>query len=196
MDLPGLFGTTLDSIPGATPYLFADPADMKAWAARLAAFSGERRVGLVWSGDSRKHNPDANVVCTAGAACSRHLEPLAGAPDTRFISLQKGRARRTGASSSARGMQIIDMTDDLNDFSDTAALIMNLDLVITVDTSVAHLVGALGKPVWILSRFDGCWRWLNHREDSPWYPTARLFHQKNAGVWDEVMDRVAAELSV
>ena len=86
-------------------------------------------------------------------------------------------------------------TSELDDFEDTAALIQALDLVITVDTSVAHLAGALGKPVWILSRFDGCWRWLEDRDDSPWYPSARLFHQKQEGDWDEVVARVAAELA-
>jgi len=85
--------------------------------------------------------------------------------------------------------------DDIADFADTAALIENLDLVIAVDTSVAHLAGALGRPVWILSRFDGCWRWLNGREDSPWYPTARLFHQKAPGAWDEVIARLRDALS-
>jgi hypothetical protein len=89
----------------------------------------------------------------------------------------------------------VDHTDELGDFSDTAALAANLDLVITVDTSVAHLAGALARPVWILSRYDGCWRWLDGREDSPWYPTARLFHQKAPGDWDEVVERVALELA-
>jgi ADP-heptose:LPS heptosyltransferase len=93
------------------------------------------------------------------------------------------------------GTEIIDLTGDLGNFSDTAALIAGLDLVISVDTSVAHLAGALAKPVWVLSRFDGCWRWLNGREDSPWYPTARIFHQRTRGDWAEVIERVARELT-
>jgi ADP-heptose:LPS heptosyltransferase len=92
-------------------------------------------------------------------------------------------------------MSLIDLTADLRDFGDTAALVQNLDLVITVDTSVAHLAGALGKPVWILSRYAGCWRWLNGREDSPWYPTARVFHQTEPGDWDDVVRRVKAALA-
>jgi ADP-heptose:LPS heptosyltransferase len=91
-------------------------------------------------------------------------------------------------------MALVDFTADLSDFADTAALAANLDLVITVDTSVAHLAGALGKPVWVLSRHDGCWRWLDGREDSPWRPSMRLFHQRAPGDWDEVVARVAQAL--
>ena len=87
-----------------------------------------------------------------------------------------------------------DLTDDLHDFSDTAALIENLDLVIAVDTSVAHLAGALGKPFWLLNRYNTCWRWLLHREDSPWYPTARLFRQDTTRAWEPVIQRVAVAL--
>jgi len=93
------------------------------------------------------------------------------------------------------GFALTDFSAELHGFEDTAALIANLDLVISVDTSVAHLAGAMAKPVFILSRFDGCWRWLDHREDSPWYPTARLFHQKAPGAWDEVIVRVRNTLS-
>ena len=93
------------------------------------------------------------------------------------------------------GLDIVDFTAELEDFSDTAALVAALDLVVSVDTSVAHLAGAMGKPVWILSRFDGCWRWLIDREDSPWYPTARIFHQPATGDWNSVIARVAAALT-
>jgi hypothetical protein len=92
-------------------------------------------------------------------------------------------------------MQIFDYTDELMDFLDTAALLANLDLVISVDTSVAHLAGAMGKPVWLLSRFDGCWRWLLDREDSPWYPTMRIFRQSDPLDWEPVLERVADELT-
>ena len=122
------------------------------------------------------------------------LAPLADAGQIQFVSLQKGepaaQARRPPP-----GLRLIDWADALRDFSDTAALVANLDLVITVDTSVAHLAGAMGKPVWILSRFDGCWRWLEGRDDSPWYPTARLFRQRAPLYWDEVAERVALELA-
>jgi ADP-heptose:LPS heptosyltransferase len=92
------------------------------------------------------------------------------------------------------GPELIDFTSELRDFSDTAALVENLDLVISVDTSTAHLAGALAKPVWIMNRFDSCWRWLLNRTDSPWYPTVRLYRQKRAGDWNEVVDRVRIDL--
>ena len=123
----------------------------------------------------------------------QQFAPLPGWPNVQFFSLQKGEPA-TQALHPPHGMSLVDWTSDLHDFEDTAALITNLDLVISVDTSVVHLAGALAKPVWVLSRFDGCWRWLNGREDSPWYPTARVFHQKAPGAWGEVMERVAAEL--
>ena len=113
--------------------------------------------------------------------------------NVQFFSLQKGEPA-TQALHPPHGMSLVDWTSELDDFEDTAALMTNLDLVISVDTSVVHLAGALAKPVWVLSRFDGCWRWLNGREDSPWYPTARVFHQKAPGAWNEVIERVAAEL--
>src|SRR6185436_8468676 len=117
------------------------------------------------------------------------LAPLAEVPGVSFVSLQKG-----PPSSQARegppGMALYDFTADIADFEDTAALVSWLDLVITVDTSVAHLAGGMGKPVWILSRFDGCWRWLVGRADSPWYPTARVSAQARPGNWDSVMAQV------
>jgi hypothetical protein len=120
--------------------------------------------------------------------------PLAGIGNIQFISLQKGEPAAQ-ALHPPDGFSIADFAAELHGFEDTAALIANLDLVISVDTAVAHLAGAMAKPVWILSRFDGCWRWLDHREDSPWYPTARLFHQKAPGPWDEVIARVREALS-
>jgi hypothetical protein len=113
--------------------------------------------------------------------------------DVQFISLQIGEPSGQMHDLPA-GVTMVDMTSDLHDFADTAALIANLDLVISVDTAVAHLAGALAKPVWILSRFDGCWRWLQDREDSPWYPTARIFRQARPGDWDSVVMRVRSEL--
>jgi ADP-heptose:LPS heptosyltransferase len=115
-----------------------------------------------------------------------------------FYSLQKG---EPGESELAEliaggwnGLPLVDFTRELHDFSDTAALLANLDLLISVDTAAAHLAGALGKPVWILNRFDACWRWLLHRSDSPWYPTARLYRQERPGDWDSVVSKVAADL--
>ena len=118
------------------------------------------------------------------------LAPLLAIPGVSFVSMQKG-----AASAQAGGRTIEDWTADLHDFADTAALIEVLDLVITVDTSVAHAAGALGRPVWVLNRFDRCWRWMMDRTDTPWYPTMRLFTQTRPGVWDGVVADVAAALS-
>jgi len=116
-----------------------------------------------------------------------------------FYSLQKGEPAESELAALTahnwKGPQITDLTRDIRDFADTAALIEQLDLVISVDTATAHLAGALGKPVWILNRFDACWRWLRNRSDSPWYPTARLYRQERAGAWDSVLDRVSADLA-
>src|SRR4029077_6673857 len=118
--------------------------------------------------------------------------------DIEFYSLQKGEPAESELAELVRhnweGPHIIDLTRELKDFSDTAALVDNLDLVISVDTSTAHLAGALGKPVWILNRFDTCWRWLLDRTDSPWYPTARLYRQQKAGHWDDVVQQIKRDL--
>jgi hypothetical protein len=194
MCLPRLFGTTLETIPAQTPYLAADAEKVERWAERLSHLGARIKVGLVWAGESRRDNLGAHAIDQRRSMRLAQFAPLAGVPGVQFVSLQTG-----GPSQEARnppaGLRLADMTGDLQDFSDTAALIANLDLVISVDTSVAHLAGALAKPVWILSRFDGCWRWLNGREDSPWYPTARLYHQKAAGAWDDVVQRVSEDLA-
>src|SRR5262249_38547161 len=111
-----------------------------------------------------------------------------------WYSLQKG-APAEQARTPPAGLMVIDLMDAVSDFSDTAALVAQLDLVISVDTAVAHLAGGLGKPVWLLSRFDGCWRWLLERSDSPWYPSVRLYRQAEAGAWEPVIARLAADLA-
>ncbi|MEI9891217.1 MAG: glycosyltransferase family 9 protein [Caulobacteraceae bacterium] len=127
------------------------------------------------------------------------LAALEGLP-VDFLSLQKGRARRgrvRGAGSERLGgPPIAHAARDIHDFADTAALMEALDLVITVDTAAAHLAGALGRPVWIVNRYDACWRWLTERSDSPWYPSARLFRQPSPGDWDSVLAEVRRELQV
>jgi hypothetical protein len=120
-----------------------------------------------------------------------NLAPLAHISGARFISLQKGNV----ASSPPMGMELIDWTTELKDFADTAALIANLDLIITVDTAVAHLAGTMGKPVWTMLPFVPDWRWLLEREESPWYPSMRLFRQKSLGDWESVVTRIADALS-
>ncbi|WP_019937861.1 tetratricopeptide repeat protein [Bordetella sp. FB-8] len=184
--LPGLFGTTLKTIPARTPYLLADPIAAAAWSRRLAALPGYK-VGLVWAGAPGRPFDARRSLRPA------QLAPLAAVPGVQRVSLQIDESPGKAQASLDR-LQLVDWTDEIRDFADTAALIAGLDLVITVDTAVAHLAGALGRPVWILSRYDGCWRWLLNRQDSPWYPTARLFHQPAMGAWEPVITEVVAAL--
>jgi len=196
------FQTPLMSLPLAlgvdvgTPrpaYLTADPDEAADWAQRLAP---GLRVGLCWAGGIRPDRPVANRIDARRSLSLEALRPLAVA-GVSFYSLQKGPPAAQLAEAKARdwgGPEIVDLTDELQDFADTAALVANLDLVITCDTAVAHLAGGMGKPVWILNRYDACWRWLVGRDDSPWYPSARLFTQNTPGDWDAVVQRVAGEL--
>jgi tetratricopeptide (TPR) repeat protein len=198
MSLPGVLGTTLSSIPGAVPYL-TPPADRtQYWHARMRELSdGRMAVGLIWSGGFTPNEPERRWVT---ARRNIPLEKFATLrhPAIDFVSLQKGQAAESEldalTAAGWRGPQLRRIAGELRDFADTAALMMQLDLVISVDTSSAHLAGALGKPVWILNRYDSCWRWLDGRADSPWYPTARLYFQSRAGDWDGVMARVRADL--
>ena len=193
MDLPRGFGTSLETVPAQIPYLVADAAAVTVWAERLHDFAG-LKVGLVWAGDTHRGRPAGAAVDRRRSLRLDQFAPLAAVGGVTFVSLQKGEPAAQ-ASTPPPGLRLIDLTADLGDFSDTAALIETLDLVIACDTAVAHLAGALAKPVWILSRYEGDWRWLDRRQDSPWYPTARLFHQRTSGDWDEVVARVAAELA-
>jgi Flp pilus assembly protein TadD len=182
MSLPLAFGTTLATIPSA-PYLQADADRAAAWRQRLP--TAQRNVGIVWSG-----NPDfrgAHLKTCAPAL----LAPLLATPGCRFVSLQLGAAR---AQLPALGDGVLDAADELADFDDTAALVEALDLVITIDTAVAHLAGALGKPVWILLPFAADWRWLVGRSDSPWYPTARLYRQPAPGAWQPAVAALLRDL--
>lgn len=188
MSLPLLFGTTLATIPAATPYLRADEADRRFWGGRLA---GERRlkVGLTWAGSAHDGHFNAHMVDRRRSLPLAALAPLAGVPGVAFYSLQKGPPAAEAMPPPA-GLDLIDWMDEMRDFADTAALVEHLDLVISVDTSVCHLAGALARPVWVLSRHDACWRWLRDRSDSPWYPTLRLFRQDAPGDWGPVVARV------
>ena len=190
--LPLAFGTALETIPAAVPYLRADPAQAALWRDRLSAVTGTR-IGLVWAGAARMGEAEALAIDQRRSMPLAALAPLAGVAGCSFVSLQLGPASGRAASPPA-GMRLHDLTADLNDFADTAALIENLDLVISVDTAVAHLAGAMGKPVWLLNRFDTCWRWLLDRDDSPWYPTLRQFRQTRPGDWDSVVHRVTEAL--
>jgi len=192
LSLPLAFGTTLATIPAAVPYLRADLAQTEAWRRRLAALPG-LRVGVAWAGGMRPFDPLLRAIDLRRSMTLGQFAPLAALPGVSLVSLQKGEPASQMRTPPA-GMDIHDWTDELGDFADSAALVAALDLVITVDTAVVHLAGALGKPVWVLNRFDTCWRWLPGREDSPWYPTARLFRQPVPGDWDGVITSVCGAL--
>jgi Flp pilus assembly protein TadD len=181
MSLPRLFRTSLATVPGGVPYLFADPAHTEVWRARLAGCTG-RKIGLAWQG-----NPDY-LLDRLRSIAPEHLRLLDGARDATFVSLQLPRPKVPPP------LKLIDLTDNLSDFADTAALMAALDLIVTVDTSVAHLAGALGRPVWLLNRFNTDWRWLTDRDDSPWYPTMRIFRQSTPRDWDSVLAEVRTAL--
>jgi tetratricopeptide (TPR) repeat protein len=197
MSLPLAFGTTLATVPSQTPYLKADPLKAQRWRERVGPRAA-LRVGLVWSGGHRPEQPELWALHGRRNIALALLAPLRSAP-AQFYSLQKGQpAEAELAALTAQrwdGPRIHDMTVDLQDFSDTAALIDQLDLVISVDTSTAHLAAAMGKPVWLLNRYDTCWRWLLERESSPWYPTMRLYRQPRLGDWESVVRRVCSDLA-
>lgn len=185
--LPFNLNVTLESIPVAIPYLFASESKIASWSGRLTGI--QPRVGLVWAGGGA-YGGDAD----SRSLPLRALVPLLIQSDVTFVSLQKGVGQAQLAELPAH-LQPVDFMDDVFDFSETAAVIQSLDLVITVDTSVAHLAGALGKPVWILLRYQACWRWLAEREDSPWYPgVARLFRQSSPNDWGTVIAEVSEAL--
>lgn len=185
--LPLEFRTTLQTVPAQIPYLEADPALAAAWKATLAPASGAMHVGLVWAG-----NPKQGSESRRGVGLAPCL-PLFDVPGVRWHSLQVGE-RGAELARLAPGAAT-DLSAGLTDFAETAAVIANLDLVLSTDTAVAHLAGAMGKPVWILLMFAADWRWLRGRDDSPWYPGARLFRQANPGDWSGVIGRVKAELA-
>ncbi len=187
LSLPRVFGTDLATIPAVVPYLDVEPGRAQRWAARFAAEVGVLKVGLVWGG-----NP-VNLEDRYRSLPLALLASLGGVAGVRFYSLQKG-ARERDARTPPPGLDLIDLGPELTDFADTAAAIGQLDLVVSVCTSVAHLTGALGKPLWVPLHCAADWRWLTQRDDSPWYPTARLFRQTRRGEWAEVVDRVRTAL--
>jgi len=188
LSLPAAFSTRLNNIPAKLPYLHADPVKITHWAGFMIQQQKLPRVGLVWKG-----NPNFENDADRSLASIDELAPLAGINEIQYYSLQKG-AGETEASNSS--MPLVDLAPYINDFSDTAAIVMNLDLVITVDTAIAHLAGALGKPCWImLPDYRTDWRWLADRKDTPWYPgITQLFRQKKMGDWTEVISEIKSEL--
>jgi len=197
LSLPFLFEQALISTPSTVPYLFANPNKTQAWHKQLKNLMGIK-VGLVWNGGFRVNQPELwaiNARRNISLATIAKLKDIAG---IQFFSLQKGEPAESELFQEKITIWPNDnlsiFTPALETFEDTAALIENLDLVITVDTSTAHLAGALGKPVWILNRYDACWRWLINQETSHWYPSARLFNQPTPGNWDAVMEMVEVAL--
>jgi tetratricopeptide (TPR) repeat protein len=186
MGLPRIFDTTLENIPATIPYLAADVELAQQWGDRLSKEPG-KKIGLAWAGRPKDINDRERSITLA------HLAPLAQVPGLTFISLQKGDASAQAANPPA-GMKLLDWTDELKDFADTAALIASLDLVIAVDMVVVHLAGALGKPVWMLLQCYPDWRWLLDRADSPWYPTMRIFRQPRLGDWNTPIAQVSEAL--
>jgi hypothetical protein len=184
LSLPLVFGTGLATIPRETPYLHASTQTAAHWSARLPPKT-RPRIGLAWSGRP-EHNNDQNRSIDLAA----FLSPLKGI-DATLISLQRD-VRAADAGVLQQQSDLIHFGEELKDFSDTAALVTNLDLVVAVDTSVAHLAGALAKPVWVLLPFIPDWRWLLDRDDSPWYPTARLFRQDDSRQWNGAFGRLRA----
>jgi len=184
--LAEVFSTTLETIPAEVPYLKADPALTASWAQRLPPPT-QKRVGLVWAGSSRESNPELLSVDRRRSIDPALLSPLLEVPGVTWVSLQLGRPHP--------GFDIFDPMPEVTDFADTAAIITSLDAVVSVDTSVAHLAGALGKPVLLLDRADNCWRWLAGRTDSPWYPSLLIFRQQQWGDWSQPIRAVAETLS-
>jgi hypothetical protein len=182
MSLPRLFGTTLSDIPAAVPYIFPHPDQADRWRRILTDFR-KFRVGLNWEGN-RLNTPGASRALPLSA-----MHGLIRTPGAHFFSLQKG-AGSEQLAETPPNVKVYDLGKFFADFLDTAAAVSQLDLVITNDTSVAHLVGGMGKPVWILLPKNKCWRWLDDRDDSPWYPTARLFRQAWGESWESVLERV------
>jgi tetratricopeptide (TPR) repeat protein len=187
LSLPGLFGTDLSSIPNPSIYLKPAPELLEVWKRKLVAYSPGLKVGLAWAGSATNLNDRKRSIPLS------QFQPMADLPRVMFYSLQKGPAAAQAASAPP-GLNLIDLTGEISDFADTAALIANLDLVISVDTAVAHLAGAIGKQVWILLPTNPDWRWMLGRDDSPWYPTMRLFRQPETGNWPEVISRVNRSL--
>lgn len=192
MSLPHLFGTTLATVPQEMPYLFVSAAMQEKWSARFERTAG-RKIGLVWAGNPRMSQIDAHATDRQRSLTLAMVQPLLMQPGYQFYSLQKGEGAEQIAALGL-GSQIIDLMPDVADFEDTAAIVQNLDLVISVDTSVVHLAGGLGKPVWVLSRFGGCWRWLRNQQTNPWYPSARVFGQKHPGDWQGCITQLTQAL--
>jgi hypothetical protein len=187
MSQPMVFHTRPDTVPAPIPYLHAAPERIRFWAGQLPP-SG-LRVGLSWKGNPNFENDEDRSLPSLAM-----LAPLAAIDGVQFVSLQKGPGQDE-ALLPPPGMSLLPLGAGLDDFADTAALLVNMDLVISVDTAIAHMSGAMGIPCWtLLPDFRCDWRWLTHRTDTPWYPQMRLFRQPAGGGWEAVIAEVAAAL--
>jgi len=193
MSLPNRFKTTLETVPAKTPYLFVPQAIQETWASKVVAPTGHHKIGIVWSGGLFPLYPRGELYAQRRNITLKQFLPLLDMEHTTFYSLQKGEASKQ-INELGLAERIVDLMPQVTDLIETAAIINALDLVISVDTSVVHLAGALGKPVWVLSRFDACWRWLKNRPKNPWYPTARIFGQPTSGDWETVIRNVVTAL--
>jgi hypothetical protein len=178
-----LFNTRVETVPKTIPYISAPETLQAKWVQRLST-ELRKKVGIAWAGRPTHPNDVRRSIALQA------LAPLLSLQDVCFISLQKQGLN----AASSNELPLIDWTDELTDFADTAALISQLDLVISVDTAVVHLAAAMGKPTWLLNSYEGEWRWMRDRDDSPWYPDMRIFRQPTPGDWESVINRVMAEL--
>jgi len=185
LSLPLAFDAQPETIPADIPYLVAPKNEIS-----IPQGTEKFRVGLCWAGNPRLFSIDLAAANRRRSIAPQMLKPLLEDPDTGFYSLQKD------GSEAAADLGLVDIMPDCSDFADTAALIATLDLVISVDSAVAHLAAALGKPVWLLNRYDSCWRWPHKRESSRWYPQMRIFHQPNPGDWASVIQQVKETLDL
>lgn len=189
LSLPGIFGTTLETVPAAVPYLKARPELVDSWREKLSRYS-QFKVGIVWQGSPSYREDRYRSIPLP------YFTPLAHVPGVQLFSLQKGPGSEQ-ISSLRNEFHVVDLGSidtHAGPFMDTAAIMKNLDLIITSDTASAHLAGALGVPVWVALRIAPDWRWLTHRATSPWYPSMRLFRQKHFGDWPGVFEEIAHEL--
>jgi len=185
--VPRLLGTTYESLPAPQSYLKADPDSTAQLRNRLNVDAPGLRVGLVWSGSSEfAANHRRSIPLES-------LLPLTQIAGVRFLSLQMGDARRHLASFPAAN-QIVDLSDSIHDFADSAAILANLDLLISTDTAIVHLAGALGVETWVMLWSERDWRWLMDDQRTPWYPSVRPFLQSQMGKWDDVVERIAQRL--
>ncbi|WP_408744251.1 tetratricopeptide repeat protein [Acetobacter indonesiensis] len=193
ISLPRVFAATEDAMGAPVPYLKADARKVKEFAS-LVPQNGKLNVGLVWGGSPRPNLVGPHMVDRRRSMNLQTLAPLAHVPGINLISLQKG-PYADQMLDPPEDMILYDPTDDLQSMDDTAALIMSLDVVVSVDTSCVHLAGGLGKPVLLMDRYDNCWRWLHGQSNSPWYPTLRILRQTTPRKWDEVVHKVALGLT-